>query len=88
MNSWVKKWIPIVSLAVVPIAQAQNTGAMETARVTTADTTRSAVQAKPEEKQIQELQKEVDSLRAGYNAEQTDGNAREFLDQNSHPLWW
>jgi hypothetical protein len=86
MNSWVKKWIPILSLAVVPIAQAQDTVAVKTASEATADTVRSATEAKPEVQQIQGLQKEVDTIRSEL-AERDLSNAREYLDQDSHQLW-
>ena len=56
MTSWVKRWIPLLSLAVVPIAQAQSAGAMDTARQATADATRSATPVNDsEEQQIQAL---------------------------------
>jgi hypothetical protein len=87
MNSWMKKWIPILSLAVVPIAQAQDTVVLKTASEATADTVRSAADAKQGEQQIQELQKEVDAIRSELADDRDLGNVREFLDQDSHPLW-
>jgi hypothetical protein len=87
MNSWMKRWIPVLSLVVVPIAQAQSTSAVDTARQATADTTRGAVKAPQEEQQIQELQKEVDAVRSEFDAARAEGNERTFDESNSHELW-
>ncbi len=87
MNSWMKKWIPILSLAVVPIAQAQDTVAFKTTSEATADTVRGAAETKQGEQQIQELKKEVDAIRSELAAERDLRNVREFVDQDSHPLW-
>jgi uncharacterized protein YceH (UPF0502 family) len=90
MTSWVKRWIPLLSLAVVPIAQAQSAGAMDTARQATADATRSATPVNDsEEQQIQALKKEVASLTAALNSEQSGGEVRNAFpeDPDSHPLW-
>jgi hypothetical protein len=87
MNGLMKKWIPILSLAVVPIAQAQDTVALKTASEATADTVRSAAEAKHREQQLQELKKEVDAIRDALAVERDLRNMREFVDQDSHPLW-
>jgi hypothetical protein len=87
MNRLMKKWIPILSLAVVPIAQAQDTVALKTASEATADIVRSAAEAKQGEQQLQELKKEVDAIRDALAVERDLRNMREFVDQDSHPLW-
>ena len=87
MNGWMKKWIPILSLVVVPIAEAQSTEAFDTASQAAADTVLSAAPAKPKEQQIQELQAEVMSLRSELDSERAPGEQREYLNQDSHPLW-
>lgn len=87
MNSWMKRWIPILSLAVVPIAEAQDTVALTTASEVTADTMRSATETNQGEQQLQELKKEVDAIRSELAVERDQHTVREYLDQNSHPLW-
>jgi hypothetical protein len=87
MNGWMKKWIPILSLVVVPIANAESTGAVEAANRTEASTVLALAPAKSEEQTIQELQAEVQSIRAELDSERSRGEVREYLDQDSHPLW-
>jgi hypothetical protein len=87
MNSWLKKWIPILSLAVVPIAAAQSANALQAPDHATVQTVLSTPQAEPEEQKLQELQQEVDSIRSEIDARRADGRDREYLDQDSHPLW-
>jgi uncharacterized protein YlxW (UPF0749 family) len=90
MTSWVKRWIPVLSFAVVPIAQAQSTAAMDSARQATADATRSVTPVNDsEQQQIQALKKEVASLTAALNSEQSGGEVRNAFpeDPDSHPLW-
>jgi hypothetical protein len=87
MNGWMKKWIPILSLVVVPIASAESTGAVEAASRTEASTMFALAPAKSEEQKIQELQTEVQSLRSELDSERSRGELRDYLDQDSHPLW-
>ncbi len=87
MNGWMKKWIPILSLVVVPIANAESTVAVEAANLTEASTVSALAPAKSEEQKIQELQAEVHSISAELDSEQSRGEVREYLDQDSHPLW-
>ena len=87
MNGWMKKWIPILSLVVVPIANAESTGAVEAASRTEASAVLARAPAKSEEQKIQELQAEVHSMSAELDSERSQGEVREYLDQDSHPLW-
>ena len=87
MNGWMKKWIPILSLVVVPIANAESTGAVEAANRTEASTVFALAPAKSDEQTLQELQAEVQSIRAELDLERSQGEVREYLDQDSHPLW-
>ena len=70
MNSWMKRWIPILSLAVLPIAEAQDTVALKTASEMTADTMRSTTETNQGDQQIQELKKQVDAIRSELAVEQ------------------
>lgn len=72
---------------VVPIANAESTGAVEAANRTEASTVFALAPAKSEEQTIQELQAEVQSIRAELDLERSQGEVREYLDQDSHPLW-
>jgi hypothetical protein len=87
MNGWMKKWIPILSLVVVPIANAESPGAVGAASQTEASTVLTLAPAKAEEQKIQELQAEVQSIRSELGSELAQGEVREYLDQTSHPLW-
>jgi hypothetical protein len=86
--NWVKKWVPIVSLAVAPLAHAEGQ-VIETAQQAIAGTVQSAPSVNDfQEKQIQELSKEVQELRAEANASQVGDDGRTFVgDPDSHPLW-
>jgi hypothetical protein len=86
--NWVKKWVPIVSLAVAPLAHAEGQ-VIDTAQQAIAGTVQSAPSVNDfQEKQIQELSKEVQELRAEANALQVRDDGRTFVgDPDSHPLW-
>jgi hypothetical protein len=86
---WVKKWVPIVSLAVAPLAHAEGKG-METAQQVTAETVQSVIRVNDvQEKQILELTKEVQELQAEANSSRDRDDARAYFvgDVDSHPLW-
>ena len=87
MNIWMKKWIPVLSLVLVPVAEAQGTGATTPATQTAAETVRSVAQPKPEEQKLEEIKQEVDGIRSELNSERELGEVRQYLDQDSHPLW-
>jgi hypothetical protein len=89
MRNWTKKWVPVLSLALAPVAFAENTGAMETAGKATVTTSQSATSSDVQEQKIAELQKEVDALRAETaKARQANLDAQATLgDPNDHPLW-
>ena len=90
MTSWIKKWVPVLSLAVVPLAQAQSAGAMDSAKQTTVDTTRSSTPTEDaQEKQIQALQREVDAIKveaADPRTRKDDPNPY-LTDEELHPLY-
>lgn len=85
-----KKWITIAALAVAPVAFAQNGGAMEDGQQSSIDVALAAVpEQTPEEREIDTLRQELDSLRSTVNAEQEREDRRQELlgDPDSHPLW-
>ena len=88
--NWLKKWIPIAFLAAAPLAYAQNTEAMDSAKQVSADVVLAATpQNNVEEQQIDDLRKELDAVRSELNAQRERDDRRQELlgDPNDHPLW-
>jgi hypothetical protein len=90
LKSWMKKWLPLLTLVVVPVAQAEEAPAMDNAAQATVETAKSSTPA-PEaqqEKQIEDLQREVAALKAGLPTDQSQSGNREYAsDVDSHPNW-
>lgn len=85
-----KKWITIAALAVAPVALAQGTRVMEDGQQSSIDVAlASAPEQTREEREIDTLRKELDSLRSTVNAQQEREDRRQELlgDPDSHPLW-
>ena len=90
MKNWMKKWLPLLSLVVVPVAQAKDTTAMDTAAQATVETSKSSTPAPDaqREKQIEDLQREVAALRTEVDADLSRSDVREYAsDVDSHPNW-
>lgn len=89
MTSWIKKWVPLLSLVVIPVAQAQNAGAMDTAKQATADTTRNSTPTEDaQEKQVEALQREVEALKAKAAIRPPSEVTDAYLtDEEAHPLY-
>jgi predicted outer membrane protein len=85
-----KKWLPLLALVVVPVAQAEEVPAMDTAAQATVEAAKSSTPA-PEaqqEKQIEDLQHEVEALKAELATDQSQSGTREYAsDVDSHPNW-
>ena len=79
----------MLSLALAPVAFAEEAPAMDTAGKATVATSQSAASGDVEEQKIQELQKQVEALRAEVaKARQANVDAQITLgDLNDHPLW-
>jgi len=90
MTGWMKKWVPLLSLAVIPVAQAESVGAMDGAKQATVETVASSTPTEDaQKKQVEALQREVAALRAEAGALQLSSNVRtdDPSDVDSHPLW-
>jgi TolA-binding protein len=85
-----KKWLPLLTLVVVPVAQAEEAPAMDTAAQATVETAKSSTPA-PEpqrERQLEDLQREVAALKAELASDQSQSGIREYAsDVDSHPNW-
>jgi len=85
-----KRWIPVVSLAVAPLAYAQSSEAMDSVRQAASHAVVAATPVKSvEEQQIDDLRKELDAVRSDLNAqrEQEDRRLMVIGDPDSHSLW-
>jgi len=90
MKSWMKKWLPLLSLVVVPVAQAEDTAAMDTTAQATVETAKSStpVPEAQREKQIEDLQREVTALKNEVGANESRPGVREYAsDLDSHLNW-
>ena len=86
--NWTKKWIPVLSLALAPVAFAEETPAMDTAGKATVATSQSATSGDVQEEKIQELQKQVETLRAEVAKErQANLDAQVTLGDLNGPFW-
>ena len=85
-----KKWLPLLTLAVVPVALAEEAPAMDTAAQATVETAKSSTPAPEAQqaKQIEDLQRQVEALKAEVAADQSQSGTREYAsDVDSHPNW-
>ena len=87
--NWTKKWIPVLSLALAPVAFAEDNGAMTTAAKATVATNQTVAPSDAQEQKVQELEKQVEALRIEVaKARQANDDAQAALgDPNVHPLW-
>jgi hypothetical protein len=88
--NWLKKSMVIASLAVAPLAYADDTGVMDTALQDSTEAVLAAVPMKSaEEQHIETLKTELDAIRSELNARREQEDRREALigDPDSHPLW-
>jgi phage host-nuclease inhibitor protein Gam len=83
-----KKWLPLLTLVVVPVAQAEEVPTMDTAAQATVETAKSSTPAPEPQKQIEDLQREVATLKAEVNSDPSQSGNREYAsDVDSHPNW-
>ena len=85
-----KQWIPVALLAFAPLASAQSVTETDSAQRGSVTTALAIVPEKSvEEREIQALQQELESVRAELRARQEREDTREMLlgDLNSHPFW-
>ena len=90
MTSWIRKWVPLLSLVAIPVAQAQNAGAMDSAKQATVATTQSATPTEEAQaKQIEVLQREVAALKAQAAEAPVSWEVRDqyLTDEEAHPLY-
>ena len=90
MISSMKKGLPLVSLVAVPVAQAQDALAMDTAAQASVGTVKSSTSA-PEpqqEKQVEDRQREVAALKAEVGADQSRSDLREYVSEVDSHLDW
>jgi hypothetical protein len=91
LKSWMKKWLPLLSLVVVPVALAEEAPTMDTAAQATVETatnsTPSPDQEAQREQKVEDLQHEVAALKAEL-ANQSQSDTRQYAsDVDSHPNW-
>ena len=90
MTGWMKKWASMLTLAVIPVAQAEGVGATDGVKQATVEIVASCTAVEDaQKKQIEALQGEVAALRAEVGAGQLSSDVRTDhpSDVDSHPLW-
>jgi hypothetical protein len=90
MTGWMKKWVPMLILAVNPVAQAEGVRATDGVKQATVEVVASCTPIEDaQKKQIDALQREVAALQAEVGAGQLSSDVRTDhpSDVDSHPLW-
>jgi hypothetical protein len=88
LKSWMKTWMPLLSLVVVPVALAEEAPTMDAPAQATVETAKSSTPAPEAQKQIEDLQREVEALKAEVSSDQSQSGSREYAsDVDSHPNW-